>query len=472
MTASFRLSRMRCTLLLTGLAVLANSLPVYADDGDGDPTFGGNGRAIHAWPANTIQVEATAVAATADGGVIAASWVSYPVVQQMYSVALARFRADGTPDPGFGDGGVAMLDFNSAPRVAEYPRAVFELADRKLLVFASVRVADSGNAERPGLMRVLPNGQPDATFGAGGVHWIDTSGWVSGVIIQMKAAVLQPDGKLLATGYCSGCASGTSYDIVVVRVMPDGALDAGFGVGGWMLAGGANPEFSSAIALDDLGRIVIAGSVLDLAASGAPSKPLVMRLGDDGARDASFGDDGVAIVPLAGDWRAQAIAPGRVRLGGVFTQRRVFVAINHTSPNEGGVLALAANGSVETTFGDNGYVDLTREEGMQIGALAMRADARLVAAGTIDPDGTAISQFFAARMAFDGTLDTSFDGNGVARYPFATPTPAYCRVRAMTLSAERPVIVGTMEDNLTPNWYTGVLRLQSDLIFAEGFEKR
>ncbi|MEO6690102.1 MAG: hypothetical protein ABIS07_06500 [Dokdonella sp.] len=468
MRTSFLPFHARHLFLFACFASLATPLHAYADDGDGDPSFGSNGRAVHVWPANTIQAEATAVAAGADGGVVTAGWISYPSGQQMFSISLARFRADGAPDPAFGNGGATVLDFDAAPHVQEYPRAVFELPDRKLLVFASVRVSDSGNAERPALMRVLPNGQPDTAFGIGGVRWIDTSMWGSGLEVQMKAAALQPDGKLVAVGYCD-CGNGNSYDLLAMRVRPDGALDSGFGMGGWVHVGGINLEFPNAIAIDDAGRIVIAGGLLDLSLPGAPSQPLVVRLGGDGVPDASFGDDGIAVVALPGDWSAQAVATGSVPVG-PFTQNRVFVAINHPATKEGGVLALAANGSVATSFGDNGYVDLSREEGTHIDALAMRDDSRLVAAGTIDPNGTAISQFFAARMAFDGTLDTSFDGNGVARYPFTTPAPTYCRVRAMTLSAQRPVVVGTLEDIATPSWSTGVLRLQSDHLFADGFE--
>ena len=73
-------------------------------------------------------------------------------------------------------------------------------------------------------------------------------------------------------------------------------------------------------------------------------------------------------------------------------------------------------------------------------------------------------------MAFDGTLDASFDGNGRARYPINANGDTVDTTAAMVLSGERPVIAGKLYNNITPSWHTGVLRLSSDLIFRHGFE--
>ena len=117
-----------------------------------------------------------------------------------------------------------------------------------------------------------------------------------------------------------------------------------------------------------------------------------------------------------------------------------------------------------------GFVDLSLEEGSRITALAMRRDLRLVAAGSIDPTGGARTDVLVARMAFDGTLDTTFDGNGRARYPINADGDTLDTPAAIALSGERPVIVGKVYNNLTPSWHTGVLRLSSDLIFRHGME--
>ena len=461
----------RSTAIATCLALLlAGAGPARADDGDGDPAFSADGRAVHSWPADTLQVETTAAAASADGGIIAASWINYPGPQQLGSVALLRFRADGAPDTAFGNGGQVLLDFDPAPRLFEYVRGVFELADRRLLVFAAVERNEDSNDQRPALARLHANGTPDESFGAGGKRWVELPGapWLDGGELRLRAVARQPDGKLVATGSATGC-SASPFDTVVLRLLPDGNPDAAFGQGGWQCLGPALPSSGSAVAIDDAGRILVAGSAH--AGGGNPDRLVVLRLGANGAADASFADAGIALpaCPLAGtSCGASALLGARRELGGGFYTRRIFVAINQG--NRGGVLALRNDGTLDPDFADAGHLDLFREEGTRINALALRRDQRLLAAGSINPNGSGDGDFFAARSDFDGNLDTSFDGNGVNRYTFADVEPTVDAANALVLSAERAVLVGTLHDFGTSTHHTGVLRLQSDTIFTDGVE--
>jgi uncharacterized delta-60 repeat protein len=260
-----------------------------------------------------------------------------------------------------------------------------------------------------------------------------------------------------------------SLDALVARVMPGGGIDATFGDQGWVQIISDEPLFATAVTLDDLGRVVVAGKTFG---DGVDDRPMVARLDVNGVPDTSFGDDGVvrADTGLGGDWSADGVVAAVRTIAGGFLQRRVFVAIQRSPVSATGILGLTAAGDIATTFGDDGFVDLSLEEGSRITALAMRRDLRLVAAGTIDPNGTARTDFLVARMAFDGTLDASFDGNGLARYPINADGDTVDTPAAMVLSGERPVIAGKLYNNNTPSYHTGVLRLSSDLIFRHGFE--
>ena len=111
-------------------------------------------------------------------------------------------------------------------------------------------------------------GDVDPTFGVGGVVTTDI-----GFIDALRAVVVQPDGKIIATG----TASPTSWG--VARYLPNGALDQGFGVGGKVTTaalGGA--AFS--LALGPAGTIVVAGF------------GDVVRYLPTGAMDESFGSGG------------------------------------------------------------------------------------------------------------------------------------------------------------------------------------
>lgn len=449
---------------------LASVEPARADDGDPDLAFGGNGRAIHSWPADTLQVETTAAAAGADGSVIAASWINYPGPQQLGEVAILRWRGDGSPDESFGDSGEVRVDFDPAPRLFEFVRGVFELPDRKVLAFASVERDEDSNDERPALARLHADGTPDESFGAGGKHWVDIPGapWLDGGELRLRAVARQADGKLVATGSATLC-SASPFDTVVLRVLPDGSPDAAFGEGGWQCLGPALPSSGAAVAIDDAGRILVAGGAY--AGGGNPDRLMLLRLDATGAPDDGFGDGGIALpsCPLADtSCGATAVLGARREIAGGFYVRRIFVAINQG--NRGGILALDDDGAIDEGFADAGHLDLFREEGTRINALALRRDEKLVAAGSINPNGGESGDFFAARSHFDGSLDTDFDGNGVNRYAFDDVAPSIDSANAMVLSAERPVLVGSLHDFGTPAHHTGVLRLQSDTIFNDGFD--
>lgn len=66
----------------------------------------------------------------------------------------------------------------------------------------------------------------------------------------------------------------------------------------------------------------------------------------------------------------------------------------------------------DTDFGAGGVLDLDLEEGPRINAVAFQSDGRLVAAGTIDANGSQTGGFLLAGVA-DGALDASCDANGL-----------------------------------------------------------
>jgi uncharacterized delta-60 repeat protein len=448
---------------------LSSADQARAADAAPDPAFAGTGLAIHAWPtADTLQAETTAGATAADGSVIAGGWLSYSAGQQHFAVTLLRWRADGAPDAGFGDNGVARLDLDPAPHVNETIQAVFPQPSGKLLVVASVQIPGT-MAFRPVLLSVLPDGSRDTAFGPGGMRSVDLSQWEDEGDVQIRAAAIQPDGKILLAGIL---VTGSGYHILLGRILPDASLDTSFSSDGWLENGGlgSRDRAPETIVVDDLGRILVAGRIDD----DPVDKPLLLRLTANGQYDPGFGpfaDGGLTLDDLDGSWTARALVSAKRIVAGGFVQRRIFVAISANSPNRTAIAALTDDGSPATSFGDDGYVDLTREEGSRITALAMRRDRRLVAAGFIDPNGSGTgTDLFVARMDFGGALDPTFSGNGVERYPLDPDGLTHDSVAALLLSAQRPVLVGTAYDNSTPRWYGAALRLQSDAIFADGFE--
>jgi uncharacterized delta-60 repeat protein len=132
------------------------------------------------------------------------------------------------------------------------------------------------------------HGQPvlDPSFGSGGrTHVANPIG--AGTFWAEDAAdvAVQPDGKILVA------ADGHGEDQVywaVLRFLPDGRLDPGFGVGGVAVLTQTDPGETRGIALQPDGRILVTGAGYCLEKCFAAA-----RLTPDGQLDPSFGDGGI-----------------------------------------------------------------------------------------------------------------------------------------------------------------------------------
>ena len=148
-----------------------------------------------------------------------------------------------------------------------------------------------------------------------------------------------------------------------------------------------------------------------------PVEPLERRtLLSAGDLDTSFGGgDGIAAHPDAGH-HVIAVATA------VQPDGKVVVAGHKYDPEEGDDFVLSryhANGTVDTTFGGgDGRVVTDFAGGSDVpAAVLFQPDGRIVVAGTSERPGIYASSFYPAEFAVarylpDGTLDTSFGGDG------------------------------------------------------------
>src|SRR2546425_377542 len=150
------------------------------------------------------------------------------------------------------------------------------------------------------------------------------------------SALVQPDGKLLVSGFFTkaGGAGSTSRN-GIARLNSDGTLDTTFNPG----AGAFDTNFNqhatvAAVALQRDGKAVVAGyfNLFD----GVPHNAIA-RLNTNGSLDTTFNpivNDLVVALSLQPD--------GRILIGGEFT------TVNGTNRNH--VARLNTNGSLDTTF--------------------------------------------------------------------------------------------------------------------------
>jgi uncharacterized delta-60 repeat protein len=244
------------------------------------------------------------------------------------------------------------------------------------------------------LVRYLPDGSRDPNFGTNGFArkgFARTAG-VGGM-------ALQPDGKIVVAGTKDHRAD--SSTATVVRFLPDGSLDTGFGDDGKAFATAGPNSTANKVALDSEGRIVIVGSVHD---SLDHIRAALWRFDADGAEDRSFGSGGVA--QLAQDSLGYDVA--------VDAQDRIVISGNAHVNFQSVFLAARfdANGHLDRTFGSgNGYV--TTSFGSEAAALSvsLQPDSGIVLGGYGDaPNG--FRGFALARYLEDGTLDGTFGHGG------------------------------------------------------------
>ncbi len=254
---------------------------------------------------------------------------------------------------------------------------------------------------------------------------------------------LQADGKIVVTGTVG---SGTNSDFGLVRLNLDGSLDSSFGSNG-LARIAVSPFFegSTSLTLQADGKIVVAGS--------AEAGHALARLNANGTPDTSFGTTGAVMLSSTGSSALRGVAvqadgkivaAGDVALGGMDADFSV-VRVN-------------ANGSPDTGFGTNGQQTVTFGESQYdaANALVVQADGKIIVVGLTSP-GSA-SHFAVARLNADGSLDTSFDGDGKVQIPVGAGGFA----RSVVLQADGKVLVAGYSSNTANGLDFNLVRLNTD----------
>jgi uncharacterized delta-60 repeat protein len=321
---------------------------------------------------------------------------------------------------------------------------------------------DGVDDARPALARLLPTGVRDDSFDGNGLRVIDDypEGWTE---VRVRAAAFLADGRSVFVGSCYDCPTADERWIWAARRLANGAPDTSFSGDGWSTfhVDSDTNAFASTVAVDGSGRVTIGGGTT-LAIF---SSPLLARLGTAGALDPTFGGgDGIADVAGTGTIRAIALDPasGRIALG---------LTNSLAAQPAGEVRVFDAAGEPDATFSGDGYVDLGREEGTRIEAVAFQSDRKLLAVGGIDANGDEEGGFFLARMTVAGALDSTFDGNGVKRVELEVDPAVADRAYALTTSGGRLVAAGLAGAPGGGHSEMGLVRTLSALIFRDGFER-
>ena len=222
----------------------------------------------------------------------------------------------------------------------------------------------------------------------------------------------------------------------------DGDLDPTFGEGGVSTTSIGIQEEANSIALQSDGKIVLAGySGSDFA---------VVRYNSDGSLDTSFDSDG----KLTTDFGSSDLGNSVI----VQNDGKIIVAGQsyNGSNNDFAVVRYNADGSLDATFGTGGKKRTPIGSGSDVAwSVALQSDGKIVLAG-YSSNGTG-SDFAVVRYNSDGSLDTTFDSDGILTSDLGTNEEA----RSVVLQSDGKIVAAGYSYNGSNNDFA-VVRYKAD----------
>ncbi len=315
---------------------------------------------------------------------------------------LLSFSQNGSLDISFGNNGISSV---CEPYSNTTVRSILQ-SDGKILTTGFIY----DNSTGVNVSRFNNDGSIDTSFGNNGF----TNNEFETILLQNVAyntngIGIQNDGKIviLLSTYGDTCCT-------IVRLNTNGSIDTSFnnGVGFHAFSFGTLfTERSYCLSIQSDNKILVGGKSCPAAVCFA-----IVRLNPNGDFDTSFGTNGKVLLDFNEfESAVKSIIPlpdGKILLGGYTTSAtRKFT-----------LLKLNNNGSLDNSFGVNGYVIQTTYIGNITDILeniAVKSDGKIVVVGKVNayfvenyPYGGRILQYYP-----DGTLDTNFGTNGSAFFP-------------------------------------------------------
>jgi uncharacterized delta-60 repeat protein len=259
-----------------------------------------------------------------------------------------RLNNNGSLDASFGVNGIAAIDTGFESNGA---LAVKVLPNNKILIGGGMGQVATGSEAR--LLRLLPNGTLDTTFGINGVTPAVNGNGTLAYQSAIKVIGFQNDGKIVCSGDFNS-VNNTNNNFFTVRYNPNGTLDTTFGINGLaQTVTSTGYDFANNQIIQPDGKILTIGTGEGIT---------LVRLNTDGSLDNTFNPN--------------AIEPGIVNntFDGYNTRRgfslllqpngKIVVVGNFIGSTIG---RLNPDGSLDTTFNDIGYTKSSYTEISNLG---------------------------------------------------------------------------------------------------------
>ena len=370
---------------------LKGQAPNSVVPGDLDLSFGVDGT-VTVDLGNNLEDSANAVAVQPDGKVVAVGYVSTSSTGRDFAVI--RLNTNGSLDTTFSDDGKLSFNFGSATR-DDIARAVAVQPDGRIVVAGEADVLGFGNFDIV-VARLNADGAFDTSFGSNGK-----------VVTNLpnnrpdfgRGLALQSDGKLLVAGYSNRPTTGD--DFVVVRYGLNGSLDTTFNGTGIVTTDilTNREDRAAAIAVQPDGNIVVTGYTND---PSFKNDFAIARYSPNGSLDSSLNGTGKVHTDL--NLNSDDVG------NAVTLQSDGKILIAGDSSSDFGLARYNQNGSMDLSFGGGDGIVTTN---FGTNAADSGRAVTVQPGGKIIVAGRSRTELAAARYTADGTLDTTFDGDGL-----------------------------------------------------------
>src|SRR6266540_1580324 len=307
---------------------------------------------------------------------------------------VAVFAQPGALDKSFGKGGKVTTGFGSVEEVAG--GAAIQ-ADGKIVQAGTIGQTESARGLGIALVRYNRNGTLDNSFNGDGKVMTSIRGYDDGGL----DVAIHEDGKIVVGGFS---ANSFDRDFAVVRYNTDGTLDKTFSGNGKVTTDfGIYHDACYAAAIQPDGKILAAG----YSYQGRYPEFALVRYNKDGSLDKSFDGDGKTTTDIGiyddGAYSIALQTDGKILVGG-------------TSDGDFALVRYNPDGSLDSSFVEDVKVIYN---GIAY-SVAIQPNSKIVVAGESSFNDSTFYDFILLRYNTNGSLDSSFDGDGKVTTDFSS----------------------------------------------------
>lgn len=320
----------------------------------------------------------------------------------MCMLAFTGFSQDpGTFDSSFGTDGMARF----APSTShDFLEKILIREDGKILTAGRSRY-DNSNYDIY-VSRQNTDGSLDATFGTNGIRHYQATQAI--YINAARDIAFGNDGLIFIAGYTYDF---TNNEAFVLCIDENGYEYPYFGNNGFAISEYGGGIVYEALDVDSYGRPIVTGYLNDTI--------VVRRYNAVGQLDPSFGDNGTVQIGFddalfSFGYAINVLEDNKILVAGTKVELG-------TNIQNAFIMRLKANGTLDNTFGNNGCLNLNVGDLAEYALdIAVDADGNYLVAGHSEMPNNSETlpkyEAYVTRVLSNGTIDTSFGTNGFTRF--------------------------------------------------------